>query len=100
MGANRPFANPSLYPAAFHATVQNGAGIMYTWDLPWTVKSSAKRFWLFLSLLRKDHEHPLHWNAVKRWSCRAEGGAVIAAIVQAGEPRVSVGRLVLMGRVK
>jgi hypothetical protein len=87
MGANRLLATPDLYPAVFHAVVRNGSGVIYSSDTPWTMLSCAKRFRLFLNLLRKTPSHPLYGAAKARWSVRPRGGAVEIARAEAASGR-------------
>lgn len=76
MGANRKLATPDLYPAVFHAILRNGAGLVHASDTPWTALSCAKRFRLFLALLRGMPQHPLYGLAKARWSVLPRNGAV------------------------
>lgn len=91
MGANRKMAQPESYPAAFLAAVRSGAGVILTEDLPWTTISSAKRFRLLLALLKEKKSHPLHLQAMKRWSVQAESRALIVSAADSAElvPRLS-----------
>ena len=90
MGANRPAATPEAYPAAFSSALRNGAGVFYAADIPWTPISTAKRFRLFLSLVRKRPTHPFYENAIKRWSVRPSGLALTVCIPNEGHELVSV----------
>lgn len=76
MGANRKLATPDLYPAVFHAVLRNGMGLITASDTPWTALSCAKRFRLFLALLRGMPSHPLYGVAKARWSVLPRNGAV------------------------
>lgn len=90
MGGNRKMAFPEAYPAAFIATLKNGAGILYAEDLPWQPISAAKRFRLFLSVVRETPRHPLYPNAIKRWSVRPTNRALECFITDAGKEIVSL----------
>lgn len=68
MGANRKLATPEAYPAAFLAALRNGSAVLYAEDLPWTIGSTAKRFRLFLALLKERPLHDLHQAACHRWA--------------------------------
>lgn len=67
MGANRT-APLGHYPAAFHAALASGEGVMFAADLPWTPVSAAKRFRLFIKAVRLQPNHPHHASAKARWS--------------------------------
>lgn len=76
MGQNKTMASPEAYPSAFLSIIRDGAGILYVEDLPWTTISAAKRFRLLLALLKKSPHHPLHRNAMQRWSVRYSSKAL------------------------
>jgi hypothetical protein len=79
MGANRTEASPEAYPAAFQAALRNGGAVLYARDLPWSPLSTAKRFRLYLALLRAPayRNHPLHGVACGRWSTRIVGDGLV-----------------------
>lgn len=76
MGANRTAPTPEAYPIAFLNAVREGHAVLHEGDLPWTAISAAKRFRLFLRLLRTLPSHPLHPGACGRWSVRPISGTL------------------------
>lgn len=83
MGANRTLASPEAYPAAFLSAVRNGGAVIYAIDMPWTTGSAAKRFRLFIALLRTLHHHDLHAQASQRWHVEAKPSSLVIRIAQA-----------------
>lgn len=78
MSSNKPFAAADAYPAAFLAAIQNGSGVIYAKDLPWSTIVSAKRFRQCITLVRRDKLHPLSEVAAgSRWSVRPTPLALI-----------------------
>lgn len=67
MGGNNTLATPEAYPAAFLSIVENGSGVIYAEDSPWTPKSTTKRFRLFIALLRRLPQHRLYAQACLTW---------------------------------
>jgi hypothetical protein len=86
MSGNRPFAQVSAYPAGFLAAIQNGGGVFYAADLPWTPTTSAKRFRQLLALLRKQPGHPACANAGHRWRVEVTAKALVTSMNQRGVP--------------
>lgn len=80
MGQNKTMPTPEAYPAGFHLTTRNGGGVLYADDLPWTTLSTAKRFRLFLALLRRLPEHPLHKQAKRRWRVEVKAHALVISV--------------------
>lgn len=75
-----PATNPQplqAYPIAFHVAVETGAGAIDLANLPWSGKSAAARFRVFVRLLRSS-SHPLGEKArASLWSIRVEGGFLL-----------------------
>lgn len=90
MGANRRMASPEAYPAAFVAAVRNGGGVIFAEDMPWTTGSAAKRFRLFLAVIRAHPEHALHKAASVRWHVEATPRAMTVRMIQPAYTAVSV----------
>ena len=67
MGKNRRLQSPEAYPAVFLAITRNGGGVVYAEDTPWTSGSVAKRFRLFLAVVRARPLHPLHGQSLVQW---------------------------------
>lgn len=85
MGANRKLATPEAYPAIFLRAVENKGAVIYAQDLPWTTISAAKRFRLFLALVKGLPQHRLYPGAKLRWSVQATSKALVLTAYEPGE---------------
>lgn len=95
MGRNRTMASPEAYPAIFHEVCRNGSGIIFLSDVPWTGISTAKRFRLFLALLKSQPAHPLHAQANRRWSVLRNSASVHCNVIGRIGDSPSLARLLI-----
>lgn len=79
MGGNRTLPAAD-YPHAFHSALAAGGAVLYAADLPWTPISAAKRFRLFLALIRRSPGHPLREQARKRWRVQPGPEALVLGV--------------------
>lgn len=90
MGANRPLATPEAYPSAFLSAVRDGGAVLYTDDLPWTPGSTAKRFRIFIALLRSLPHHELHAAATRVWHVSTSKRAIVLRVTELFTPESSM----------
>ena len=90
MGKNRRLPSPDAYPAVFLSIARNGGGVVYAEDTPWSSGSVAKRFRLFMAVLRGHPEHPLHARALVQWHTTVTHRAVAFAMGPASPPAATL----------